>query len=176
MRSIRIFPILVVFLSISGCQTMDLAKEKEPCGERDWFELGRADGTKGVPNLNWKERVKVCSDFSETHHQSYLSGWYAGVDDFCSPDHAYLFGRTGLAYYNICPASKEKEFTTAYQKGLQVFLYEKNNKRLNQEIRQLESSSGEEAQLDKIENLLEERAENQKQISEIEGQMNSRIE
>lgn len=171
----RALQILWVFLWLVGCQTIDLSEEKEPCAERDWFELGRSDGTKGVPNLNWQERAKACKGFAETHHQSYINGWYAGVDDFCSPNHAYLFGRTGLTYYNVCPASKEREFTNAYQKGLQVFLYEKNNQRLNEEIRQLETSSDKETQLNKIENLLEERAENQKQISNIEDQMNSRV-
>ena len=176
MKIQNLLQMTVLSLALVGCQTMDIADEKEPCAERDWFELGRTDGTKGEPNLKWERRANACREFSKTHHQTYLNGWYAGIDQFCSPEHGYLFGRTGLTYYKVCPASKEKQFMDSYQQGLQVFLYEKTNRQLNQEIREIEGAANKEARLEQLVSLLEKRTENQKQISRIEKQMNSRLQ
>ena len=177
MKKIPVLLLLVV-LSIS-CQTLEISEKKPSCKEFDWFELGRSDGTQGLSSLNWQEREMTCLQFSESDHQSYVNGWYAGVDEFCSESHGFAFWKTGHKYFDVCPSSKEKVFLKAYRKGIKVFLFESDNKRIAKELEDLiqkasEATPQEKPSLVKKMSLLEEKQQsNRTLISNIESEMES---
>ncbi|MCB0379117.1 MAG: DUF2799 domain-containing protein [Bdellovibrionales bacterium] len=169
--------VAVVSLLLISCQSLPLAKSKGICENLDWFEIGRSDGVQGLPSLKWQERQKACKGFSESNHQSYINGWYAGVDRFCSPSHGFTYGKTGLKYLDVCPTRLEEAFLQAYRKGLKVFLYESANERIAEELRNLSSQRETLAEADKkslvgkIQTLEKEKQRNQNLISVIENEM-----
>lgn len=169
--------LILLLAFLSSCQTLKIADEKPSCLELDWFELGRSDGAQGLESLTWQKREVACKEFSESHHQSYVNGWYAGVDEFCSSSHGFAFGKTGSEYYNVCPTSKEETFIRAYQKGLKVFNFEEENKRISTEIDSLSTQTDKLQQNDKkileekISQLQDKKEAIRLQISEIETEM-----
>jgi len=179
MKSIAILLLLLTFSS--SCQTLDIAEKKPTCEDLDWFELGRSDGAQGLISLNWQKREVACQEFSESHHQSYVNGWYAGVDDFCSESHGFAFGKTGHKYFDVCPTSKEAAFLKSYRKGIKVFLYESDNKRISTELKNLseKTTSAEPTEapslLKMIGDLEGKKELNRVQISEIENEMESSV-
>ena len=171
---------VVIFSLFVACETLGPQEELPPCAEMDWYELGRSDGVRGQSNLQWQGRVANCSAFDDDLHRSYLNGWYSGVDEFCSPEHGYIFGRSGHAYFAVCPRDKEPPFLAAYQKGIKVFLFENSNKKINEEIRDIELKivkmpSLEKAKLSqKLKKLQKAKAKNRASISKIETEMSTR--
>ena len=176
-----VLPFILGFLGFSACNTVGIqVAEKSACGERDWFELGRGDGVRGMPNLGWREVTKTCQGFNGDLHRQYLNGWYAGVDEFCSPEHGFTFGKNGHSYYDVCPKDREKSFVSAYEQGLKIFLVENSNRMISKEIRSIEnqltgsSAVEEKSQLMlRLKDLESKKRANQKQIAEIENQMAS---
>jgi|GEM_PF-2608159 len=186
-KKISVFMLLTLglcFLGLLGCSSLGSGRLSQgPCSELNWYELGRGDGVRGQPSLSWESHVKSCSDFGDSEHRSYTNGWYAGVDAFCSESHGYVFGKTGQPYYDVCPRTSEGVFLTSYEKGLQVYLYEKSLDRLRREIREKEELVGEvdgaedRAKLLLDINVLEaEKVQSQKQRAQIESEMKSLLQ
>jgi hypothetical protein len=170
--------ILIAILSLfQGCSTPQELKDSFACSELDWFEIGRSDGVRGLDSMSYENKKKGCEGFSTGDHEKYVNGWYSGVDRFCSMDQGFAYGRTGNKYLNVCPSSKEKEFLKAYRKGLKVYLYERDNQEITEELQrisdQASKTAGEQAPvLVKKMNELETRLElNKALISEIQNEM-----
>ncbi len=125
---------LVIFLI--SCQTMDITEVSYQCDEMDWFEIGRADAAQGQKNDYYQSKSEQCSDFKTAHRAQYLNGWNTGLDSFCTSQQGFVFGRQGRGYNEICPSNSESLFLNGYDKGLQVFNYEKNNKKITNEIQE----------------------------------------
>lgn len=132
----KIFLILPFLWSVS-CQTVDIADKKYNCNQLDWFEVGRSDGLQGLDSLSWENKEKQCKGFNDANHESYVNGWYAGVDEFCSYSHGFAFGKSGHKYLNVCPTGKEERFLEAYRKGLKIYQIEIDNKSLADELQKL---------------------------------------
>ncbi len=122
---------------LASCQSVDLSSPKFACTQLDWFELGRSDGLQGVDSMAYQEKQKSCQGFSETQHEMYVNGWYSGVNEFCTSTQGFAFGRSGQTYLDICPATKETSFLSGYEKGKRVFLYEKDNQKISEELQQV---------------------------------------
>ncbi|MEM7645382.1 MAG: DUF2799 domain-containing protein [Pseudomonadota bacterium] len=120
-----------------GCSSIELTQSLYQCQQLDWFELGRSDGVQGRDSMGWKIRKDSCESFQSIHHESYVTGWYTGVDEFCSVPNAFVFGQTGQKYRRICPQKKEAAFLLAYQQGLKIYRFEKENKEISEELRKL---------------------------------------
>lgn len=169
--------ILLITLFLISCQSTNIIGEKSPCSSLDWFELGRADGAQGLESLSWQQKEKTCSGFSETHHESYVNGWYGGVDDFCSSSHGFAYGKSGHEYNSVCPAGREAAFLDSYRKGKKVLAYESESLKLSQELRELTQKASN-TEPDKALGLLKKITEletriefNQALISEIQREM-----
>lgn len=126
-----------LFLFLVSCQSLPLADKGYQCEQLDWFELGRSEGVQGKDSLGWKIKKQSCNDFAPVHHESFVNGWYTGVDEFCAPENAFAFGKSGQDYQSTCAAAKEDAFLMAYKKGLKVHSYEKENKSLSDELEKL---------------------------------------
>jgi cell fate (sporulation/competence/biofilm development) regulator YmcA (YheA/YmcA/DUF963 family) len=125
---------LIFLVALTSCQTLEIAAKKDDCSNLDWFEIGRSDGVQGLNSLSWGSKEKECNNFNEAHHQGYVNGWYAGVDDFCSESHGFAFGKSGHEYNNVCPESKEPDFVAAYRKGIKVYNHNLTIKNITDEL------------------------------------------
>lgn len=129
--------ILICPLVLAGCGTVEIKEKKFACRELDWYEVGRSDGLQGLNSMGYESKKNNCEGFSQREHEQYVSGWYAGVDQFCLPSQGFAYGRTGSQYAKICPAGKEAAFMKAYRKGLKVYLYEKDNQQISDELQKV---------------------------------------
>jgi len=96
--------------------------------------LGRSDGVRGFPSIQWEAVAKTCRQFTNQNHQDYIGGWYAGVDRFCQAEHAFYWGKTGQAYHNVCSVDRSAIFLEHYQKGLVAYGYSASIDRLNTKV------------------------------------------
>lgn len=128
----------LVFIGIFliSCQTIDITEVSYECDEMDWFEIGRADAAQGQKSDQYQAKSEQCSGFESAHRAQYLNGWNTGLDSFCTSQQGFVFGRQGRDYNEICPSNSQRAFLKGYDKGLQVFNYEKNNKKITNEIQE----------------------------------------
>ncbi len=172
--------LIFAFASIS-CETVEIKEKKFSCSELDWFEIGRSDGLQGLNSMAYESKKTNCESFSDLEHEKYVNGWYSGVDQFCTSQQGFAYGRTGRKYYNICPTGKEAPFMKSYRQGLKVYLYEKDNQKITDELakiaNQAQKVEGEEAStLVKKMNELETRLElNKALISKIQNQIDENL-
>lgn len=124
-------------LVILSCQSVEIVENKNQCTQMDWFEIGRSDGVQGLQSMAYESKKDSCEGFSKNEHEKYVAGWYAGVDEFCQGNHGFSYGRSGKKYLNICPPSREDNFLRHYRKGMKVFLYEKDNQRITDELQKI---------------------------------------
>ncbi len=129
--------ILASLLVGSSCGTVEITEKKFSCNQLDWFEIGRSDGLLGMNSMAYENKKTNCEGFTNQEHEKYVNGWYSGVDQFCTTQQGFAFGRTGGKYSNICPTAKEPSFLKSYRKGLKVFLYEKDNQKITDELQKI---------------------------------------
>ncbi len=127
-----------------SCESVEITDDKYACSELDWFEIGRSDGVQGIASTSYRDKTNHCEGFGELEHQKYVSGWYSGVDEFCTPSQGFAFGLSGQEYLNVCTKSKEAEFLKGYRKGLTVFTYEKDNQKITEELEEITLKAEEE--------------------------------
>ena len=163
----RTIQLVIAGLLLGSCRSVEipeLSQRKFQCEKLDWFEIGRNDGVLGLKSESLDSKSKACENFSEKNKEQYINGWYAGVDEYCTRDQGFAFGRSGGEYQKICPSTKEKDFLSGYSKGRQVFLYEKDNQTLQmelQEVTQKANSAKDEVNLNAL----------QKQVAELETRL-----
>lgn len=126
--------LVIISLSTFLLSSCSNTPKKLACSQLDWFELGRQDSGSGeMKQLD--RRVNSCEGILEEKAKSeYLTGYDAGLIEFCSIENAWVIGKMGRAYKNICPKSQEKSFLSHYKKGLQLFSLEKKSANLALEM------------------------------------------
>lgn len=126
---------LILFLSLSTGCTTPLVVVKPNCSEINWFERGRQDGMQGQPSNNWTMTARDCAKMSGLEIQKYTDGWNHGLSLFCTENHGFLAAKAGDPYKKTCPEKYEEDFLKGYQRGLRVFIIEKETTQI---ISQLE--------------------------------------
>lgn len=133
MRFLVLLPLVLIFLS---CQSRG-PKDLSACHQRDWFEIGRADGLQGLPSVTWEGHQDSCRDFSDADHESYINGWNAAMNEYCSETQGFALGRSGIAYGGICSEPQASVFLKGYELGQKIYNYERDNLQISQEIQAL---------------------------------------
>ncbi|MGE0632421.1 MAG: DUF2799 domain-containing protein [Pseudobdellovibrionaceae bacterium] len=127
----------VVFgLILSACTHSSEAPEKEQriaCEKRDWFNIGRKLGARGTPFELALRTNPDCSN-DEKDRDALVTGYNAGLIQFCAPEQALYLGKKGQAVSDVCPGSLTPKFKSAYEKGLQIYDLTQDNERLSLEI------------------------------------------
>ncbi|MCC7405505.1 MAG: DUF2799 domain-containing protein [Bdellovibrionales bacterium] len=158
-----------------GCIT-NPPLDRQGCENVDWYELGRRDGSQGLPINLYESRRNECRLESDLARENlYLNGRNAGLVDFCTPTNGYEMGRTGQIYYYVCPADLEGEFVGRFRLGRKIYQLEKTNQeigsQLNSLLAQVQGSATPKPQKDRIgreiEDLRRAQATNQKLIEEL---------
>src|SRR3954469_4991476 len=105
-------------LVVSACASKT---EKASCERRDWYELGRRDGSQGLPLDRMIEYKKECGEqFNSSGETVYMNGRNAGLVEFCLPENAYELGLMGMSYLFVCPSTMETDFLASFRKGQQA--------------------------------------------------------
>jgi len=150
-------------------------QEKASCGQRDWYETGRRDGSQGATLDRLTNYKKECGDefasFSET---MYTNGRNAGLVEYCAPDNSYELGRMGISYLYVCPSTMESAFLVGYRRGQGARKIEIENQKLDVEIDSLltklnreESNYARREIASELEQLRKTRAKNDKDLGKV---------
>jgi len=172
--------ILIGLLLTTGCTTAPplVKNSKNPsdslCTERDWFEVGRRDGSQGRTQDQALQYHKECPQFSQQFETIYTNGRNAGLVEFCAPDNAFSLGRMDVAYRYVCPATVEGQFLQDYRRGQSARTLEIEGKKLDARIERLseelsiaEGTSDQQKIHSEIESLRNLRATKERELSQI---------
>ncbi|MBT4760728.1 MAG: DUF2799 domain-containing protein [Bdellovibrionaceae bacterium] len=122
----RFFVIFSLISLISACSTG--FSNKENCDHRDWFEVGRQDGSKGAQSDQFRNHVKSCKMIKKETVSLYKTGRNAGLAIYCQPQNAYELGKLNQAYHHVCPKALEEDFLASYKKGKTTYQKERSFK------------------------------------------------
>lgn len=122
MRIVVVGMALVVAGSLLGsCATMSA----EECMAGDWGDRGFADGAAGYAQSRLGDHAEACSKHGIVPDDgAYRTGWAQGVLRYCTLPNGFAQGRSGAAYYGVCPRDLEQDFLPAYQDGQLVYAAE----------------------------------------------------
>jgi hypothetical protein len=110
---------LLCFPLFAACATTSM--DETACATADWRALGQSDGEVGAPSARLDRHMAACgAQGTETRRAEYLAGHADGLATYCTPRGAYVAGRQGHAYHDVCPANREIEVMSAHRDGLRV--------------------------------------------------------
>jgi hypothetical protein len=142
-----------LFIFALGCVLNACASgktERASCDQRDWFELGRNDGSRGSTNDQLNKYREDCGGAKSRPDwdRMYANGRNAGLVEYCSSANALELGKSGIPYMFVCPPTMESEFLAGYRKGQRARELELESHKLETEIdtlnQKLAITSGEE--------------------------------
>ena len=86
--------------------------------DRDWYELGRQDGSSGAYNDAFSQRTAKCS-LNEIIQvkAAYESGYRHGLSLYCTLENGFELGRNGVEYLPVCPPALASGFEGGYLRG-----------------------------------------------------------
>lgn len=123
-RNLILLPFLLV---LAGCASLT----PQQCVQGDWQNIGYGDGVAGrLPDYINAHR-EACAEVGVLpDYQTWLRGYNAGLQAYCTPQNAYQRGRDGQSMAPVCPAESRPTLSYATDWGLQYY-------ELAQEIREL---------------------------------------
>lgn len=113
-----IFGLIAIMLisTLAACATIN----KQDCLQGNWQATGFKDGTAGRTTDRFPLHVKACAKHGVTANEPrYLTGYQAGVENYCQPQNGIKQGIQYHDYRGICPAELESAFLQQYLLGLQ---------------------------------------------------------
>lgn len=124
----------VLLLLLSGCATLN----KEECFSADWQMIGYEDGARGHKISRIGLHRQACSKHGVSpDFDLYELGHQQGLKEWCTSRNAYKLGLSGARYNGVCMDMSESAFLSAYNQGREVFLYQKEVKRQEDELRNM---------------------------------------
>lgn len=104
-------------LGAAGCATLS----ERDCKVGSWADIGRTDGTRGLPLREFDAHRKACQRHGTTPDEAaYRKGRAEGLETYCRPPSGYVAGRSGESYEDVCPEAAEREFLRAYRDGREI--------------------------------------------------------
>lgn len=108
------------------------------CKRSDWYEIGRRDGSAGLPAKKLDSYRQSCGKrLSADDETLYSNGRNAGLVDYCTSNNAFELGRAKVTYYYVCPSTTEPNFLAAYKLGEKARNLEVQNQKLAAKIEDL---------------------------------------
>jgi hypothetical protein len=122
---------------VLGCASTP-SDQKFSCERSDWYEIGRRDGSSGLPAKKLNDYRQECGNKLRADDETlYTNGRNAGLVEYCTPQNAFELGRMKLTYYYVCPSTVEPSFLSAYKKGGKARNLEMENQKLAAKIEDL---------------------------------------
>lgn len=114
---------------LAGCAVVS----EEECHAGLWYERGLQDGARGRGQTLVYEIAQKCQEYGvRVDSDAWLRGHEEGVEQFCTPENGYRYGRRGRNYEGVCTGPTADLFLNSYKLGLADY-------RVEQEYRQLAS-------------------------------------
>lgn len=103
---------------LSGCAG---GMTEADCQAADWSAVGFADGRSGASARLADKRLNDCAGGGyAVDRASYAAGRSEGLKAYCTAAGGFDAGRLGQEYSEVCPASLEADFLTAYEEGAKL--------------------------------------------------------
>ncbi|MFC3033316.1 DUF2799 domain-containing protein [Pseudoalteromonas fenneropenaei] len=144
------FAILTLALAtsalLSGCNVTDELTTKTPqvaCqNSENWQDAGFQMASEGRSITGYQQLVEQCGfSFDETAESQFVSGYLAGLVEFCSYDNGEALGAKNVRDPNVCPHAMRAEFAKGYEAGLLSFNTRQNNMKTGQRFSQLQANA-----------------------------------
>lgn len=114
----RILPVLIFAPFLAACASLT----EEQCQSGNWSGIGYNDGLNGRSLEYIGNHFEACADLGISPD---IGAWQAGREQgllrYCTPENAYITGRNGGNFNNVCPASQSGNLTLAYNWGGEYF-------------------------------------------------------
>jgi hypothetical protein len=131
-RFVTFFIPVMLVTWLSGCAS---GLSKEECDTISWRAIGYEDGMKGWSQTRVGTHRKACARHGVALDlEDYRQGWEEGVERYCQPSNGYRQGRSGASYHAVCPQQVEPEFMQAYSSGRELYVLEKDVRRLSRAL------------------------------------------
>lgn len=117
MPSIKRLRILLVVLTalLAGCAVIS----EDECRAGDWYERGVHDGARGRNQTLVYQIAQQCQEYGvRVDSEAWLRGHEEGVEQFCTPENGYRYGRQGRSYQGVCTGPTADLFLSYYKRGL----------------------------------------------------------
>ncbi len=135
--------VLVVGLSVLflfGCAHSNIANG--PCQELDWYEIGRADGAKGLSTSTLRQIKPVCPATDESLAEAlYQNGYDGAISSYCTYRQGFQAGLAGQPVkVDRCPPLLRDDFTHGLTSGQRFAELQKNRKTIASRLQSLNQS------------------------------------
>jgi len=105
---------LFALLFLAACASLT----EEQCRGGDWSSIGYNDGLNGRSAEYVGNHFEACEKIGITPDvAAWQQGREQGLLRYCTPENAYITGRNGNTFNNVCPASQSETLTRAYSWG-----------------------------------------------------------
>lgn len=119
---------LAFVLSAVACTHQPAQPQQVTCAHIDWFEMGRSDGSYGLPFARIQEHQARCNNTPHpVDFDLYTNGRNVGLLEYCTAAIGAQVARDGRTYEGVCPDYLEKKFISGYEIGKRIVELEKEN-------------------------------------------------
>ena len=119
MRSLFVF---IVAATMVACGSNPSVTEFQ-CRAGDWETVGYRDGSAGMRSTQLLSHQEACGQYGIVpHREQYLTGWNAGVAEYCTAANGFSLGERGGRLNAVCQGELEYPFAAAFAEGRALYL------------------------------------------------------
>ena len=101
-------------LCIVSCHSLS----RKECQQIEWESLGYRNGHQGKTERPLQKLVSACEQNDVPIKKAeYLKGYQEGLASYCQPFNAFLAGKRGEPYYDVCPGKLNETFISHFELG-----------------------------------------------------------
>lgn len=116
---------------LAGCASLSEGE----CRSGNWYEIGRADGARGLQMRAVDSHREACAKFGvRPDYPRYRRDREQGLLSYCTPSNGYQEGRHGYSYGRVCPAHLEPGFLRNYRFAYKIYDLERELSDVSGEI------------------------------------------
>ena len=110
-----------------GCAVIS----EDECRAGLWYERGQQDGARGRNQTLVYDIAEKCQEYGvRVDSEAWMRGHEEGVEQFCTPENGYRYGRWGRNYEGVCTGPTADLFLEYYKRGLADYRVEQEYRRL----------------------------------------------
>ena len=118
----RLILVSTMLLLLGACSSNPSVSEFQ-CKAGDWESVGYRDGASGMRNTEILAHQEACGEYGIVPDRSlYISGWEAGLQEYCTVENGFNQGQRGVRLNPICQGAQKHEFANAYNDGRKLYL------------------------------------------------------
>lgn len=137
------FVAVVLALASGTACTQAPVKPQVTCANIDWFEMGRSDGTYGLPFAKIQEHQARCNGTpNPVDFDVYTNGRNLGLIEYCTATVGAQVAKEDRPYEGVCPAHMEKQFLSGYELGRRIKVLEKEHDTVASRMQELTDRLG----------------------------------